>query len=96
MNGINIVGFGLVIIGLWMIWKGMRMLIEMKNEKRGDTKMNYTDINKNEVCWYTLSGFEIELSKYLTVNPNRKVTSIVPLIKSPGYTAGYWVITDLR
>jgi len=38
MNGIIIVGFGLVIIGLWMIWKGMGVLIEIENEKRGDTK----------------------------------------------------------
>ena len=38
MNGIIIVGFGLVIIGLWMIWKGMGVLIEIENETRGGVK----------------------------------------------------------
>ena len=60
--------------------------------------MNYTDFSDgatfNGVLCVSAEYFGQHLAEYLRKHPARKVTAIVPVTRAPGYTEGYWIITE--
>ena len=62
--------------------------------------MEYTDYtingNFNGVLHFSAAYFGKDISEYLSAHPDRRIISIAPITRAPGYTEGYWVITEAK